>query len=84
MSPSCFETPVIMLTGRRSDADEEIAIRAGANSYMRKPFEPARLVARTDTLLLRAAYQAEAAMKKALPAPAHATLRQSQNSGRIG
>ena len=83
-SPSCFETPVIMLTARRSEADEQMAIRAGADSYMRKPFDPARLVARTDTLLLRAAYPAEAIIKKALPAPARATLRQSRDSGQVG
>jgi DNA-binding response OmpR family regulator len=67
-SASCFDTPVLMLTGRRSAADEQIAIRAGANSYMRKPFEPARLVARTDTLLSRAAWRPGDTMKKALPA----------------
>jgi DNA-binding response OmpR family regulator len=84
MSASCFDTPVLMLTGRRSEADELIAIRAGANSYMRKPFEPGRLVARIDTLLSRAAYRPETIMKKALPAPARATLRQSRDPGRIG
>jgi DNA-binding response OmpR family regulator len=84
MSASCFDTPVLMLTGRRSEADELIAIRAGANSYMRKPFEPGRLVARTDTLLSRAAYRPETVMKKALPAPARATLRQSRDPCRIG
>jgi DNA-binding response OmpR family regulator len=76
-SLSCFDTPVMMLTGRRSAADELIAIRAGADSYMRKPFDPARLVARTDTLLSRAA------MKKA-PAPGRAALRQSRDPGPIG
>jgi DNA-binding response OmpR family regulator len=60
VSPSCFDTPVMMLTARQSQADELIAIRAGANSYMRKPFEPSRLVARTDTLLLRAEFRPQA------------------------
>jgi DNA-binding response OmpR family regulator len=84
MSASCFDTPVMMLTGRRSAADELIAIRAGADGYMRKPFEPAKLVARTDTLLSRAAWRQGAVMKKALPGPGRAALRQSRDPGRIG
>jgi DNA-binding response OmpR family regulator len=67
-SESCFNTPVMMLTARRSAADELIAIRAGANDYMRKPFELAKLVARTDTLLLKAAWRPEAAtLQRSLP-----------------
>ena len=50
-STTCFDTPVLMLTGRRSDADEEIAIRAGADDYIRKPFELAELVRRVESLL---------------------------------
>ncbi|HEU4704218.1 MAG TPA: response regulator, partial [Sphingomicrobium sp.] len=50
-SPTCFDTPVLMLTGRRSEADEEIAIRAGANDYMRKPFAVDELVSRVEDLL---------------------------------
>ena len=53
-STTCFDTPVLMLTGRRSDADEKIAIRAGANDYMRKPFNLAKLVERIETLILEA------------------------------
>ena len=76
-SALCFDTPVMMLTGRRSVADEEIAIRAGANDYMRKPFDMAKLVARTDTLLLKAAWRPDVTMKTSLPAaPGRATLRQ--------
>lgn len=47
-------TPVLMLTACRSEADEEIAIRAGANDYLRKPFDPYQLAARVDLLLMRA------------------------------
>ena len=54
-SPSCFATPVLMLTGRRSVADEEIAMRAGANDYLRKPFDPHRLVERAEELIAEAA-----------------------------
>lgn len=46
-----YATPVLMLTGRRSDADEEIARRAGADDYLRKPFDPDQLIARVERLL---------------------------------
>ena len=50
-STTCFDTPVLMLTGRRSDADQEIAVRAGADDYIRKPFLLAELVSRVESLL---------------------------------
>lgn len=46
-----YATPVLMLTGRRSNADEEIAVRTGADDYLRKPFDPDQLVARVESLL---------------------------------
>jgi DNA-binding response OmpR family regulator len=47
---SC-RTPVLMLTARRSGGDEEIALRAGADDYLRKPFDPADLLVRVQSLL---------------------------------
>jgi DNA-binding response OmpR family regulator len=46
-----FETPVLMLTGRRSERDVELAMYAGANDYMKKPFDPDELVFRVEDLL---------------------------------
>jgi DNA-binding response OmpR family regulator len=60
-SSDCFDTPVLMLTGRRSDADEAIAYRAGANDYMRKPFKLAELVDRVESLILEAECRPQAA-----------------------
>lgn len=48
-------TPVLMLTGRRSDKDETLAMWEGANDYMRKPFDPEELAFRVDELLGTAA-----------------------------
>ncbi len=48
-------TPVLMLTARRSSMDETIAIRAGANDYLRKPFSPTQLLVRVELLLARSA-----------------------------
>lgn len=50
-SDECSTTPVLMLTGRRGAADEAIAKRAGANYYMRKPFDQADLLARVEFIL---------------------------------
>jgi DNA-binding response OmpR family regulator len=44
-------TPVLMLTARRSRADEKIARVAGADDYLRKPFDPDELVARIEALI---------------------------------
>lgn len=47
------DLPVLMLTARRSQTDEDIALRAGATEYLRKPFDPDRLVVTVDMLLAR-------------------------------
>lgn len=49
-----FNTPVLMLTARTSATDEDLAMYAGANEYMRKPFVPTKLVAMVDRLLQEA------------------------------
>lgn len=48
-------TPVRMLTARDSERDEEIAIRAGASDYLRKPFDPTELLVRVENLLWKQA-----------------------------
>lgn len=41
-----FKTPIIMLTGNSSDADQILGLDAGANDYVLKPFKFAVLLAR--------------------------------------
>jgi DNA-binding response OmpR family regulator len=48
-----YRTPILMLTGRRSDADVEIAMRAGADQYLKKPFDADQLVAIVENMLAR-------------------------------
>jgi len=50
-SPTAFATPVLMLTARCGAADEEIAWQAGADDYLRKPFDPEELVMRVEALV---------------------------------
>ena len=54
-SPELFDLPVLMLTGRQSDADEEILRFEGADDYLRKPFDPAELVGMAEALMAKAA-----------------------------
>ncbi len=47
--------PILMLTARRSELDVEIALRAGANDYLKKPFDPDQLVAVVEDMLEKSA-----------------------------
>jgi CheY-like chemotaxis protein len=40
------QTPIIMVTGRRSQADVETARRAGVSAFVAKPFTPAAILSR--------------------------------------
>jgi DNA-binding response OmpR family regulator len=50
-SPLLYDLPVIMFTGMRGEADETQAIYAGAQDFIRKPFDPAMLVRRVARLV---------------------------------
>jgi DNA-binding response OmpR family regulator len=45
------ELPLIMLTGRTSNKDSDIAYRAGADDYLSKPLDPDLLLACVDRQL---------------------------------
>ena len=68
-SRTCHATPVLMLTVRSSDADEDIAMRSGASDYLRKPFDPDQLVAHVENLLRRAEDQQRPPSLRAPPRP---------------
>jgi DNA-binding response OmpR family regulator len=46
-----FRTPIIMLTGNDTDADQILGLDAGANDYVTKPFKFAVLLARIRSQL---------------------------------
>jgi DNA-binding response OmpR family regulator len=50
-SQELFDTPVLVLTGRQSERDADLAYFEGADDYMRKPFDPDELVFRVGELL---------------------------------
>ena len=52
-SPALCDIPVLMLTGRTSDSDQDLARYQGADDYMRKPFDPEELVFRVEDLLAK-------------------------------
>lgn len=54
--------PVLILTARRSEWHAKMAITAGANEYLRKPFEPAVLVGTVNRLIAGAATTFDARM----------------------
>jgi len=47
------ETPIIMLTARREEADRILGLEMGADDYMVKPFSPQELVSRVRAVLRR-------------------------------
>src|SRR5712671_5695384 len=49
--------PIIMLTGRRDEADRVMGLELGADDYLTKPFSPRELLARIRTLMRRARAQ---------------------------
>lgn len=56
-SPLFYDLPVVMLTAMRADCergvDEDSAMKAGAQDFIRKPFVPEALVTRIEAALQR-------------------------------
>jgi DNA-binding response OmpR family regulator len=47
------DLPVMMLTGRRGTQDEDLAMFAGADAYVKKPFDPEEFAFKVEELLAR-------------------------------
>jgi two-component system, OmpR family, response regulator len=47
------DIPIIMLTGRKDEADRVMGLELGADDYLTKPFSPRELLARIRSLLRR-------------------------------
>lgn len=59
--------PVLILTGRRSEKDVELALFQGADDYLKKPFDPVELLFRVDDLLAKRAQVASARQRRGPP-----------------
>ncbi len=59
-SQKTWGLPVLMLTGRRSEADVALAMFAGADEYMKKPCDPEEVVFRIEEMLAKKASAAPA------------------------
>lgn len=55
MSRDLYDIPVLILTARRSESDVALAKQAGANEYLKKPFDPEELKFIVEEMLLRQA-----------------------------
>jgi DNA-binding response OmpR family regulator len=51
--PMNSETPILMLTARREEADKILGLESGADDYLTKPFSVIELVARAGALTRR-------------------------------
>lgn len=51
-----FDNPILLLTGREGSENKAIALNAGADDYVVKPFDPVELIARVQALLRRPAH----------------------------
>lgn len=51
LHPELWRMPVLMLTASTGRLDEQIALHAGANAYLRKPCDPDYLLFRVDDML---------------------------------
>ena len=49
--PTLWSLPVMMLTARTGESDEQIARYEGANVYLGKPFDPDDLVVQVEALI---------------------------------
>jgi DNA-binding response OmpR family regulator len=60
------DTPIIMLTARREEADRITGLEMGADDYVVKPFSPQELVSRVKAVLRRARGSAPGSAEHAL------------------
>ena len=64
--PASKKIPIIMLTAKNSEQDKINGLNMGADDYITKPFSPAELIARINSLLRRVEIDAQEHKQKVL------------------
>ena len=80
-----METPVLMLTARREEADKVLGLDSGADDYLTKPFGVRELMARVRALVRRSAPRhARAGSEMAPVAYRHVAIDPARRRVRVG
>jgi two-component system response regulator ChvI len=70
--------PVIFLTSKDDEADEEAGLELGADDYIAKPFSLRLLTARIRAILRRAEPEREIGHETSAPEPAHPSIKRGR------
>ncbi len=75
--------PVIVLSSRDGEADRVVALEAGADDYVTKPFSPREVVARVRAVLRRSQTELNAVSAAPQPLSLDAATRRARANGTI-
>ncbi|MCX6083581.1 MAG: response regulator transcription factor [Caldiserica bacterium] len=66
--PSCNTMPIVVCSARVAESDVILTLGLGADTYVRKPFNPHELVAQVGAMLRRAQVSSAASQQRAMTA----------------
>ncbi|MFA4954908.1 MAG: response regulator transcription factor [Patescibacteria group bacterium] len=66
--PSCNAMPIVVCSARAAESDVILTLGLGADTYVRKPFNPHELVAQVSAMLRRAQAGSAASQQRAMTA----------------
>jgi DNA-binding response OmpR family regulator len=78
------DTPILMLTARREEADKVLGLESGADDYLTKPFGVRELVARVRALLRRPRAPAAASDARAVVVVGPLKIDPARRQARLG
>jgi two-component system response regulator AdeR len=64
--PSCDNMPIVVCSARAAESDVILTLGLGADTYVRKPFNPHELVAQVSAMLRRAQVGSTASQQRAM------------------